>query len=114
MFVLAAAIGLIPIPWALATFHISRVLYQQMTIGLVPSDRRFNDASQSISGLALPAYALVLPAALLMLTAMLAHKERRRGGRWGGVVVLCVIAFLLGAASWFVGLVGLAATIWNE
>ncbi|MBK7404177.1 MAG: hypothetical protein IPJ41_05980 [Phycisphaerales bacterium] len=113
MFLVAIGIGVIPIPWAYATLRLSRFLYRRMTIGLTPGDYRFNDAWHSAFGWTFPGYHLVLPVVLLTLAAVLAHAERRRGQRRRGAITLCLIALSLGAVSWIVGLVGLAATIWN-
>lgn len=114
MYGLTVGIGAIPMTWAYATFHISLFLYRRATVGLVPGDHRFNDAAFTALRWTVAGYFLVLPMAVLTLTALLARLERRRGGRWRGAIALCLIALPLAAVSWIVGFVGLAATIWNE
>jgi hypothetical protein len=84
-----------------------------MTVGLTPGDHRFNDAWHSAFVWTVPGYFLVLPVAILALMTMLARLERGPGLHWRGVIILCLIVLLLGSVSWVVGLVGLAATIWN-
>jgi hypothetical protein len=115
MFVLAVAIGVIPIPWAYATFYLSRFLYRRATIGLVPGDHRFNDVWNSTFGWAMPVYLVVLPVAIVTLTAILVRMERLvHGRRWRSATALSLIALVLGAASWIVAFFELATTIWNQ
>lgn len=111
---LAFAIVVIPLLWAFATIQFTQFLYRQMTIGLVPGDHRFNDTWRAVCCWTIPAYLIALPGVIVALVVRLAKMDRPRGRGSRGAIALFFVTLLLGGVSWFVGLIALAMTIWNE
>ena len=115
VFGLAAGIGLIPLPWAYATFHIIEFFYRRMSAGLTADELALpHDWVSGCWQWTTLGYILVMPALIVTLTALLVWRERRcrpeRGDR-KEVLLLCLLTLLLGTVSWYAGVIWLRAAL---
>ena len=108
---LAAAIGLAPLPAAFLTYHASKFLYRCLSAGLVPGDIRFNHAYERATSWTLSCYFYVLPVLLIALTVLLTRAEHREHRTSVGAGIVAAGAVVLGALCWTTGAFGLMMTM---